>query len=117
MTPQVLIAVDRGELPPDMLHWLVAQCRAQRLNAILCASSIEQAAPIDHHMKRAGIRVQVITRPQFATNDLCFWSQDRRVRWIVMPIPAAHRETTLPRVEALLEQSTCPVLLVPSRPG
>ena len=116
MTPQILIAVDQVELPPDMLHWLVAQCQAQHLNAILYASSAEKAAPLDHHLRRAGIRVQMITRPQFATSDLCFWSQDRRVRWIVMPIRAAHRETGLPEVESLLGRATCPVLLVPRHP-
>jgi nucleotide-binding universal stress UspA family protein len=117
MTPQVMFVVDHLALEMDMLHWLVAQCRAQDLHAILCTTAIERAGPVSDVLAAAGLRTQIIARPQLSTEDICYLGKDRRVRWLILPIEAGPHGLRSPEaIEDLLSKITCPVLLVPGPP-
>jgi hypothetical protein len=96
------------------MDWLVAQCRAQRLNVILCTRSTEDAAPLRALLDAADIRAQVLALPHLSAQEICFLAQDRRVRWIVLPIATHGHAAPLPGlVEDVLSQAGCPVLLLP----
>jgi nucleotide-binding universal stress UspA family protein len=118
MTPQVMFVVDRSPPPAEIAQWLIAQCQAQKLNAVLCAEVPDKTALLEDTLASAGIRTQLALRSPLSPSVVHALAQDRRVRWIVLPIQAGPDGITSPQwVEALLGQASYPVLLVPDTPS
>jgi nucleotide-binding universal stress UspA family protein len=118
MTAQALFVVPRAGSWPTMVQWLIAQCRSQNLNVILCAASLDETAALCSLLDQASIRAQVVVREQFLAQDICSLARDRRVRWMVLPVQCEQctGASCSPLVEELLAGATCPVLLIPDRP-
>lgn len=114
ITPQILILVADHPLSSPVADWMIAQCQAQRLSAILYASSPEQSDPLAKEMAKVKIRAQTIAHPQFSADSIHALSQDRRVRWIVVPAGLGYRDASpAPLIQELLSKTSCPVLLEP----
>jgi len=118
MTPQIMFVIDKSPPPTEPVQWLIAQCRAQKLNAVLYADVPDKTALLEDTLASAGIRTQLAPRSPLSPPVVHALAQDRRVRWIVLPIQAGPDGITSPQwTEALLCQASCPVLLVPDTPS
>jgi nucleotide-binding universal stress UspA family protein len=114
MTSQVMFVVDQAVPTPETLRWLIAQCQAQKVSAVLCSNTPDKAAPLEEALAAAGIRTQVLPLVPPSASHIHAVAQDRRVRWIVLPIQARSAGMTTPEwLEPLLSKAGCPVLLVP----
>ena len=116
MTPQVLFVVDEDTAPGDTARWLATQCQVQQLNAIICARTAEQAAPLSALLSSMDVRSQLYLCPELTSRQIGDLARDRRVRWLVLPAQneaaGAHDA-----IEQILSQATCPVLTLPPRTG
>lgn len=114
-TPQVLVVAGSTQPGRETMDWLVAQWQAQRLGVILYARSVEESRPLQSLLDRARIRTQVVTGGSLSPQDIAALGRERRVRWIVLPAPAAREQEVPPAfVGDLLGSVTCPLLLAPA---
>jgi nucleotide-binding universal stress UspA family protein len=113
-TPQVLVVAGSAQPGRETIDWLLAQWQAQRLGVILYARSAEESRPLQAVLERARIRAQVVTGG-LSPQEIAGLGRERRVRWIVLPAPAAPEQEMPPAfVGDLLGSVTCPLLLVPA---
>jgi nucleotide-binding universal stress UspA family protein len=114
MTPQIMFVVDKSPPPIEAVQWLIAQCRAQKLNVVLYADVPDKTAQLEDSLASADIRTQIAPHSPLSPSVVHALAQDRRVRWIVLPIQTGPDGIASPLwTEALLCQASCPVLLVP----
>jgi nucleotide-binding universal stress UspA family protein len=114
VTRQILIVATHTGALSKIIDWLISQCQAQKLSAILCARSASASEPIYTQFVRARIRAQTLISPDLSAAGIDAVSRDRRVRWIVWPVsPETSDASADPAIRHLLSKAHCPVLLVP----
>lgn len=114
ITPQVLVVVNGAPTCSHFVDWVIAQCRAQKLNAILYAGSAAQSDSLARRMTAHDIRTQTVVHSELSADGIHALSEDRHVRWIMVPTGISHQQTSpTPLVTELLGKTGCPVLLEP----
>lgn len=111
LTPQIMILAGHIHPASGMMGWLIDQCHAQQLNVVLLAHTADDARPLHQELDTAGIRSQVIVRSDLDAATIQAQAQDRRVRWIVLPLPDHTSDAPLLQVSELLSRANCPILL------
>jgi nucleotide-binding universal stress UspA family protein len=115
MTPQILLVVDQLPPPTEAMRWLITQCRAQKLNVILCTDVPDKATALQETLSSKSIRTQLVPRSPLSASPVHALARDRRVRWIALPVRPGPDGIASPGwIEPLLSKASCPVLLVPS---